>query len=402
MSRSRVRGGFDPSNHTWINGYPGNPVTSILSTPVGVYETMVDTVTPSFTRDSRQGKIINSPMTSTYQSLSCVPCSGSWSHTNGWSESGSFPAVHWDPHESATYLSDSLALNEAVNMANANVAPSYMSVMVTLAELRLTVDMFREAGQTAHRFYNALYEAINVARGIQKNPKAYAKALENVMNMWLQARYGWMPVIYDLQGAIKALTTPKSPRQTARGRTEVTSSSSVKSAHGGYSPGVYGTTSDRTRRTTYRAGILYENTKSLTAEYSSRFGLSLADALTVPWELKTLSFVVDWFIDIGTWLRAVSPKSGINPLASWVVTECEHTSLVHSPYLTINPNWTGGPSGSGFCYAVNRTRSRTLGANPSFPGSGSGLTLLHSIDAAALSFQRLRGVVQEVSRLRHQ
>lgn len=400
MSRNRVRGGFSPSTFTWINGYPGSPVTTIFSTPVGVYETMTDTVTSNFKKISRGGGIVNSAMSSTYQSLSCVPCAGSWSHTNGWSEHGSFPATLWDPHPVASYLNDTLALNEAVNQANANVAPSYMSVMVTLAELNLTVEMFRNAGQTANRFYHAVAQAIQTAKGSQKDPRALRKLIERMVDGWLQGRYGWLPAVYDVQGAMKALTTPNSPRMTARGRVSVSDLTSGTTSHAGYAAGVYGTTWMRSKTTTYRSGILYENKKDLTAEYASRLGLSLADALTVPWELKTLSFVVDWFVDIGTWLRAISPKSGVNPLACWTVTECEHTSLIHQPYLTPASNWSGGPDGGGHCYAVNRTRSRTPSATPTLPGSGSGLTLLHSIDAAALSFQRLKGLIGEVTRIR--
>lgn len=42
---------------------------------------------------------------------------------------------------------------------------------------------------------------------------------------------------------------------------------------------------------------------------AKRFGWDLEQALALGWELIPYSFVVDWFVDVGNWLRAISPSS---------------------------------------------------------------------------------------------
>jgi len=67
-----------------------------------------------------------------------------------------------------------------------------------------------------------------------------------------------------------------------------------------------------------RAGVL---TDILCVNALNLFGLdSLAEAA---WDLIPFSFIVDWFVDIGTFIAAWTPEMGLKPLASWytVITD---------------------------------------------------------------------------------
>lgn len=279
-----------------------------------------------------------------------------------------------------------------MNQANAGVTPNYALVAVTVAELNRTRAMINAAGQTARDFANIMVTAARSLRGKKNTVKRQKKAMRDIADLWLQARYGWMPVIYDVQGSMRSFSEPYHLRNTSRGTSTIERSGDGQVV--GSWRGTYGYSYSWKQVTTYRSGIMYENLQDLGAMYSSRLGLSITDALTVPWELVTLSFVVDWFIDIGDWLRAITPKPGTRTLASWLVVEGTTEINLSNPFVACTQSgWTGSASGEPF-KIVNFKKSRSAGATPTIPGYGPGLSTKRSIDSAALAFQQLKGLLK--------
>lgn len=78
----------------------------------------------------------------------------------------------------------------------------------------------------------------------------------------------------------------------------------------------------------------------------SRAGFTIKGLVTLPWELTTLSFVADWFFNIGDYLGALAPALGWKQLGSCLSVEhekkytvtCTGTHEVAGTYAVLAPN----------------------------------------------------------------
>jgi len=118
---------------------------------------------------------------------------------------------------------------------------------------------------------------------------------KDVSSFWLEMRYGWEPLISDVYEISKVMETvnnrPRHFKATVTGRY---TTSWVQS---GYLNG-YWTASGRgeySRRITAYAEELISVSRSL----------GLQDPASMAWEILPWSFVVDWFIPVGTYLQAL-------------------------------------------------------------------------------------------------
>lgn len=70
-----------------------------------------------------------------------------------------------------------------------------------------------------------------------------------------------------------------------------------------------------TRLETYTSSVLYRRMTGFNAT-CHQYGLGIQDIPAVAWELTTLSFVVDWFVQVGPWLRAMTPNPSVQILGN--------------------------------------------------------------------------------------
>jgi hypothetical protein len=57
------------------------------------------------------------------------------------------------------------------------------------------------------------------------------------------------------------------------------------------------------------------------------------------WEIIPFSFVVDWFVNVESFIRAVTPKADVHRLAEWVTIETEREEM-----FTANYSWNNAPT----------------------------------------------------------
>jgi hypothetical protein len=145
--------------------------------------------------------------------------------------------------------------------------------------------------------------------------------LKQFSNLWLTYRYGIMPLVYDVRGILKAFSSPQKPeRQTSRGSMSESGEAAV----------VYDNPTgvklqvqvDWTHKA--RAGVLYTQDDDLQA----RLGLRLADLPVAALELVRLSFVVDWFVNVSDYLKAVTVAGRVTELAAWSTVTTEATTTL--------------------------------------------------------------------------
>lgn len=218
-----------------------------------------------------------------------------------------------------------------------------------------------------------------------------SNASKNLANTYLAVRMGILPLLSELEGALKALCSGNPKRLTARGmvstqaQTNGTSSISV-------GDGSYDLVISITRTLDIRFGILYQ-TDSI-SRLAAQFGLTRP--LSSAWELLPWSFVADWLVDVGGWLDAIQPAAFTQTLGAWestretivktVTVTAHRKTYVANPGVSYDCNLSGGSVET----TILKSRRRWEPAAPTLPSLGTGLTSLRSLDLAALMLQRLK------------
>jgi len=294
--------------------------------PVGTLETMTDVVIPNFHSRVREGEVFVNPMTKTYSEAKCSMSTMSYrvnkkpgqacaytqtvnKHPSGLNNRGA-PLGH------VSVPIDIGRLHTiAGTSATAAIDAATFESFVFAAELRETLEFLRNPLANWNRFLGA------VRRSKNKNLYDRGKTVHDfLIDNWLSYRYGIRPLVNDIQNAIQAVKdtgSTRPPRRTARGTaSEGDSASETRDVGGGY---VHNATTSR--QVSVRSGILYQGYRD-----PNTWGLTLSDVPGAAWEALRLSFIIDWFANIGPWINAITPIAGVKILASWTTTRDERVS----------------------------------------------------------------------------
>jgi hypothetical protein len=330
-------------NGTVTESDPGdtsNPLSyGLLS---GVHQTTTDVVTPNFRSRIAKGEIINNPFhsvkkeyevainVSEYKRKTSCGCSGT---TQKRKSSQNFYGVG-SAEES---LDDNLALKETIafreelnqlsttvgTQALANVVPAEMEGLVDMAEWKKTFRLVRHP-------LSGIQEYLKKVRRSRRYKRSTARDLGTyVSNEWLRYRYGLTPLALSLQGALNASLAPRmSNRVTARSSQSTswhTDEYTWNASHLVWNKSIHYTGSVVGH---CRAGILYDHdfTKN------DLYGLSMHQLPAAIWEVIPFSFIVDWFVNVESFIKAVTPKANVNTLATWTTTEIEETKRFDASY----------------------------------------------------------------------
>jgi hypothetical protein len=149
--------------------------------------------------------------------------------------------------------------------------------------------------------------------------------LERVMKLWLEYRYAISPLVYDIVDTLKAINE-LSLRQDLLKREIYFAKGASRDAgrwsenrtaqFGGGTHGYHVTVDHEVKAKAYAA--YRENLGGLPDRLNDFGAFDVPRAL---WEITPWSFVIDWIIPIGEYLAAVTPKFGIDMLATGVALE---------------------------------------------------------------------------------
>lgn len=345
ISRIRTSGEFEnytlTNTRTMKNG--DVDVSNItLDEQAGQTKYMYDWVTPNFSYKSARGKVINKPMhsiqTERTTTLSTMQRSYTLNGTVEWDH-----VFSMDPHLTrdgtppnmgqANHLFIDIDQHQlrtlAGTSAQGNINPPEFEGVVFVAELAETLGFLLSPLRAYQKW---LKRKLRQARRKKRKRTlgVDAKTLaEYISTGWLGFRYGAMPIIYDVQDAIAAITALE----------EITNRATAR----GYSTN-HGTASDdqqqiaawmqndkhleTTRKVEVRAGILY------TTDVKDTFGMHMRQIPKAVWEVVPFSFVADWFLNINDYIDAITPKAGIKILSSWtttIITDTTEANGIGSP-----------------------------------------------------------------------
>jgi hypothetical protein len=206
------------------------------------------------------------------------------------------------------------------------------NLLVSASEARQTVGMIGDAVaklSTAYRHVrHANFRAAALALGLQKTPKRVSKR-ESVGDNWLQYRYGWRLVVYDVVSLMKTLhdsltTRPPILRVTGFEANERSYTWDLGEQQLTLPNGLACLAYTKTQRTKFvvvvRGGYIYQ-LESVPLATGQAFGLS--NPFTWAWEVIPYSFVVDWFTNVGSVVEGLTAFQGKKCLDGWITKSIE-------------------------------------------------------------------------------
>lgn len=382
--RQQVMQGAYPAIPVWVDEVSVGP----FWVRPGHYQSITDVVVPDFKRRSAAGEIFNNPFSSYNRWASYSgTIYGEYSTGDYPGTSIPFYGYGWNRLENGYFFDHDSAFGqypdhappdleelkkEAIIKCLGNINKTELNAPVFAAEWQKTKMIHRDV-------CSAIYKAF-----LKSAVRGRAMRLSN---LWLTIRYGVLPLLSDLSSAAKLLNSSWNPRYTARGFASGSNESS-----GVYVANVWhGQISFESRIKSdfsVRAGCLYtaDETMRMVAQ------LGLTRPLSVLWETTTLSFVLDWLVDVGAWLDAIQPSGATSILSSWVgeqkdtITTRTIVGIIQNPSIHIR-NCIA--SGIMVDYVREKTRNPNPLSTPVTPALGSGLNQLRSFDAASLLMQKI-------------
>lgn len=353
----------------------------------GINKITTDVVTPDFHARKRRGEIINNPFYSKtvehgyaspgYQVTRSNTCSPSTAIKKQWSTgavfyggNGAYPFgdiqnTHdfygHGPLRSDAFLSEFSNLSSQVQTrCLGNIVPADVEGLVFLAEWKKTIALVKNPLQGIRTF-------LKDVRRSKRYKRSSAPSLGKYLSdEWLRYRYGLTPLVMDFEGALQASIAPRfGMRVTARSSGTTTGTYTKTSSVTNTAPSYYDVTVDCTGNIegSVRAGVLYEHTFNLNNSY----GLGLENIPSAIWEVIPYSFIIDWFVNAGDWIKAVTPKADVKILAEWTTTQIrEETEVLHSYTSMGIPNFTYGGNPAGTSTRVVTEKTRSPGVSASF------------------------------------
>lgn len=233
---------------------------------------------------------------------------------------------------------------------DAEIGSGISQLYVTLAESKKTINMIAKAITLLRRPLRDARRILDMSRRDMRTPEGRERLLNKAGDLWLEGRYGWRPLYYEIDGILKAIQKGRSLRFTARASDTAYSDS-------------YDVARWRTPSMPFFGHVGYMCHWSVTrkvrvgttADYAmnqSFNDLFLAfggtDVLGSAWEVVPYSFVVDWFLNIGDALQSLQAYALVNERVAWHTFSDRITvdHVLDDPFpMAVDNYWYTDPKG---------------------------------------------------------
>lgn len=359
-SSTPVSGFFNElkNGNYWSGPYP-------TATSVAYYRHKGEN-TPHFSRRRQQGELL--PFTEWEQTEINGKAAGTYSMT--YTPSGDV----FTPDDNASTLSKSFITPSEIN--------TLIDELALLDRAQTMVDTaagkIYSQGHDTLTFLAELHKTVRMFKNFAKNLNKYAQG-DELYNLWLEARYGWRILMYDLIDIQKALDNLDDKRERFKERTGTDVS--------------YTTNFDSFRDGGYGTWLHHFTDK---VEYGVR-GSVIADIkppkfdfnpIVTGWELIPYSFVIDWFVSVGSFLDAMSFLTITSDYRAAKGFKLKVTRQTFDATPSLKPNWAGTWTISSDCtYEIVRRIPSSVSYSPSIQVK---LNAFKVADLVALVMQGLR------------
>jgi hypothetical protein len=223
-----------------------------------------------------------------------------------------------------------------------------MSAPAAVAKLK---DYFPQVQAAAAKIYTQGHDSLTFVAEFTKTISMFANARESLIKLitsipkgktlaqsWLEFRYGWRTLYFDMvdvQHALVNLNESKN-RFSERTGTKSTSSTATAMTQGthGVSPIALTMTATREETISVRGSVAADIEPP-------RFRFN--PAITA-WELVKFSFIIDWFINVGLWLEAMSFLTFATSYSASGSVKIEAHTIGSLTTATFGPGYSGTTS----------------------------------------------------------
>lgn len=205
----------------------------------------------------------------------------------------------------------------AITKAYANAKSPVLPIQVYLGELAETLHMLREPLGSLRKMLGK--GSFKKGRKLKSRLEPFKDLLEGASGTWLEYRYGWMPLVYQVQEIMDAFNYKVNhgfPIQIVRGGSHLQLSETNTLIREAVAVNALSVSYVLSKRNSIRAAAVLATRQKMSSD--KFFGNRWGDLVQTAWELKTLSFVWDWFFQIGDWLQAIVPDPDLTVLANSV------------------------------------------------------------------------------------
>jgi hypothetical protein len=319
--RFRERGGFSPGPDAFgiVNSNPNGEHYGSLST--GTYTATKDVVVPGYKARSALGQVFMNPyerVTTSYigsggSGRLLVRRDGNPGNIETSGPGAGSAEMRYFTGGFATmdpiFVLSGSDIGKAEQFVGTQVASqrgrSKNNLWEDLAEFDQTVGLLRHPLSAFTKFNKAFR---------RKNGLASEQL---AADLWLQYKYGIAPLYQSITGIVEGLKKPRKViRESSRGSANISDTLTTDSHFNDFnvSCDIHQTSED----------VMVIRGLSLDEFYSDfghNIGFSTKGFLTLPWELVRLSFVVDWFVNVGDFIGAHVPTIGFNQLGACMTIE---------------------------------------------------------------------------------
>lgn len=280
---------------------------------------------------------------------------------------------------------DETVMDSVVTAAVADARSAIFDSLTFMAEFDQVVDMVRDRlGRITDWGLKASDRARHRRR---RRPKSKKELLEFFAQAWLEYAFGWSPLVHDVNDALEAFRRTTDGVLVDGRATQTVSLDDSKVSHINVS-----SSQDWTFTEVIDGERVYRGHAYATQSPLSRFGF---DPITTGWEIVPWSFVIDYFINVGSWLQAVSPFSGAKLQGSMCSVKDTYS---YTQFIDIAYFGTQSGSFTGASTKVEVERYQRFPRSVEFPGWNPRITPKRIINLVALALQGNSKVMRSLFR----
>jgi len=247
-------------------------------------------------------------------------------------------------------------INEVLALARGQILDALQDQSVNLGQA------FAERHQTVNMLAKSVNRVASAAMAIRKGKFAHASNLlgikntkasffrdavpspQNLANHWLEYSYGWRPLLQDIHGSMELLAktiVKNRPLEISKRAKRIDRFSNYQlyvSDSDGF--GAFEFANGITERSA-RVVVRYAMDNDLAHTFSQT---GVSNPINLAWELIPYSFVVDWFVPVGDYLRRLDATSGLSFQSGWESSSKNRTftsSWINKPRRSESSVMTG-------------------------------------------------------------